>query len=71
MKFKVKIIESTSPYELEKGINAAIESPEFRGFEVMAVRTEVTQMPGAKVSRGGMFYLSSILFRRIETENRR
>lgn len=64
MRFKVKIVEATSPYDLEERINDAINDPEFKGWEVVEVKTEVTQMPGAKVSRGGMFYLSSILFRK-------
>ncbi|MFH1829857.1 MAG: hypothetical protein ABH871_03665 [Pseudomonadota bacterium] len=67
MKYKVKIVEATSPYDLETKINEAIKSSEFKGYEVLDVRTEVTQMPGAKVSRGGMFYLSSILFRKTDT----
>jgi hypothetical protein len=66
MKFKVKIIEATSPYDLEERINAAINKAEFKAWEVVDVKTEVTQMPGAKVSRGGMFYLTSILFRKGE-----
>ena len=64
MQHKVKIVEATSPYDLEQRINDAIAEPDVRGFEVVDVKTEVTQMPGAKVSRGGMFYLSSILFRK-------
>ncbi len=64
MQHKVKIVEATSPYDLEKRINDAIADPDVRGFEVVDVKTNVTQMPGAKVSRGGMFYLSSILFRK-------
>lgn len=64
MKYRVKIVEATSPYDLEARINEAINMTEFRGWEVMEVKTEVTQMPGAKVSRGGMFYLTSILFRK-------
>ncbi len=64
MKFTVKIVEATSPYDLEERINDAIEAPDVRGFAVQDVKTEVTQMPGAKVSRGGMFYLASILFRK-------
>jgi len=64
MRYRIKIVEATSPYDLEERINAAINLPEFRGWEVVDVKTEVTQMPGAKVSRGGMFYLTSILFRR-------
>jgi len=64
MKFTVKIVEATSPYDLEKRINDVIADPEVRGFAVQDVKTTVTMMPGAKVSRGGMFYLASILFRR-------
>ena len=64
MKFKVKIVEATSPYDLEDRINESIDRPEFKGWEVVDVKTEVTQMPGAKVSRGGMFYLTSILFKK-------
>lgn len=64
MKYKVKIVEATSPYDLEERINEAIEHPEFKGWLVVDVKTEVTQMPGAKVSRGGMFYLTSILFKK-------
>lgn len=66
MKFKVKIVEATSPYDLEERINKAINSSEFKTWDVVDVKTEVTQMPGAKVSRGGMFYLTSILFRKGE-----
>jgi hypothetical protein len=66
MKFKVKIVEATSPYDLEDRINAAINKAEFKTWDVVDVKTEVTQMPGAKVSRGGMFYLASILFRKGE-----
>ena len=64
MKFTVKIVEATSPYDLEERINDVISSPEMRGFAVQDVKTTVTMMPGAKVSRGGMFYLASILFRK-------
>ena len=64
MKYKVKIIEATSPYDLEERITDAIEHPEFKGWDVVDVKTEVTQMPGAKVSRGGMFYLTSILLKK-------
>ncbi|MFA4875429.1 MAG: hypothetical protein WC956_07825 [bacterium] len=63
---KVKIVEATSPYDLEERINEAIAEPDVRAFEVVDVKTVVTQMPGAKVSRGGMFYLSSILFKKSE-----
>jgi hypothetical protein len=64
MQFKVKIVEATSPYDLEFRINEAISQPDVRGLEVADVKTVVTQMPGAKVSRGGMFYLATILFRK-------
>jgi hypothetical protein len=64
IKYKVKIVEATSPYDLEARINDAIAHPDFKGWDVADVKTEVTQMPGAKVSRGGMFYLTSILFRK-------
>jgi hypothetical protein len=64
MKFRVKIVEATSPYDLEERINEAMSDPDVRGFDVQDVKTTVTQMPGAKVSRGGMFYLASILFRK-------
>lgn len=67
MQYKVKIVEATSPYDLEKRINEAINHSDLRGFEVLDVKTAVTQMPGAKVSRGGMFYLSSILFKNTKT----
>ena len=62
MKFKVKIIEATSPYELEKFINDVLGDPEYEGYEVKEIKHVVTMMPGAKVSRGGMFYMASILF---------
>lgn len=62
MEFKVKIVEATSPYDLEKYINEALVDPEFKGYEVKDIKHVVTQMPGAKVSRGGMFYMASILF---------
>jgi hypothetical protein len=64
VKFTVKIVEATSPYDLEDRINEAINETDVKGFAVQDVKTEVTQMPGAKVSRGGMFYLASILFRK-------
>ena len=64
MKFKVKIIEATSPYDLEKRVNAVLEDPEFRGFEVVDIKSTTTMMPGAKVSRGGIFYLATILFKK-------
>ena len=64
MKFKVKIIEATSPFELEKRVAAALDDPEMRGFEVVDVKTTTTMMPGAKVSRGGIFYLATMLLRK-------
>ncbi len=64
MAFTVKIIEATSPYDLEKRINEVLADPEFKDHEVVDIKHEVTMMPGAKVSRGGMFYLASILFRK-------
>ncbi len=62
--FKVKVVEATSPYDLETRVNAAIAAPEFTGFEVQDVKTVTTFMPGAKVSRGGIFYLATILLRK-------
>lgn len=64
MKYKVKIVEATSPYDLEQRIDDAIDDPDVRGFEVVDVKTATTFMPGAKVSRGGIFYLSTILFKK-------
>ena len=64
MKYKVKIVEATSPYDLELRVNETIEGPEVRGFEVQDIKTVTTFMPGAKVSRGGIFYLSTILFKK-------
>ncbi len=64
MEFKVKIIESTSPYDLERYINEALKDPEVKNFEVKDIKYIMTPMPGAKVSRGGMFYMASILFRK-------
>jgi hypothetical protein len=64
MQFKVKVVEATSPYDLEKNINEALKDPEYKDYEVYDVKYVVTLMPGAKVSRGGMFYMASILFRR-------
>lgn len=64
MKFKVKIVEATSPHDLEKRINALFEDSEVRGFEIVDIKTVTTMMPGAKVSRGGIFYLATILLRR-------
>jgi hypothetical protein len=62
MKFKVKIVEATSPYDLEKYINEVLEDPEYVEYDVKEIKHVVTMMPGAKVSRGGMFYMASILF---------
>jgi hypothetical protein len=62
--FKVKIVEATSPYDLERRINEAIAEPEVAGFEVSDIKYVMTPMPGAKVSRGGIFYLACILFRK-------
>jgi len=62
MKFKVKIVEATSPYDLEKHINGVLDDPEYAEYEVKEIKHVVTMMPGAKVSRGGMFYMASILF---------
>ena len=64
MKYKVKILEATSPYDLETRLNETLADPEFEGWAVDDIKHEVTMMPGAKVSRGGMFYLASILFRK-------
>lgn len=64
MKYKVKIVEATSPYDLEERINETLEDPEARGFEVQDIKTVTTFMPGAKVSRGGIFYLSTILLKK-------
>jgi len=64
MKYKVKVVESTSPYDLEKFINKALEDPDYEGFEVMDIKYVMTPMRGAKVSRGGIFYTASILFRK-------
>ena len=64
MQFKVKIIESTSPYELEKRINEALRDIEVRGYDVFDIKYVMTPMAGAKVSRGGVFYLASILFKK-------
>ncbi len=64
MKFKVKIVEATSPMELEKRVASLLEEPELRGYEVLDVKTTTTMMPGAKVSRGGIFYLSTLLLKK-------
>ena len=63
-KYKVKVVEATSPYDLEDRINAALENPDCAGFEVMDIKYIMTPMPGGKVSRGGIFYTASILFSR-------
>lgn len=65
MRYKVKVIEATSPYDLEKKINQSLEDPEMKNFEVFDIKYITTPMPGAKVSRGGIFYFASILFRKI------
>ena len=65
MKYKVKIVEATNPLELEKRVAAVLEEPELRGYELMDVKTTTTMMPGAKVSRGGIFYLSTLLLKRV------
>ena len=64
MQFKVKIVEATSPYDLEKRINEVLKDPEVRGFEVHDIKYIMTPLPGAKVSRGGIFYFASVLFRK-------
>lgn len=65
MKYKVKIVEATSPYDLEARINQALEDPEVKGFDVQDIKYVMTPLPGAKVSRGGVFYLASLLFRKL------
>ena len=62
--FKVKIVEATSPYDLEVRINEAIANPEVAGFEVHDIKYVTTPLAGAKVSRGGIFYLACILFKK-------
>ena len=62
MKFKVKVVESTSPYDLEKYINETLEDPDYSSYDVKDIKYVMTPMPGAKVSRGGIFYTASILF---------
>ncbi len=62
MRYKIKIVEATSPYDLETRINEAVADPEVAGFEIHDIKYNVTLMPGAKVSRGGMFYMACILF---------
>lgn len=64
MDFKVKIVEATSPFDLEKFMNEAFREPEVQEYEVHDVKYIMTPMPGAKVSRGGIFYFASILFRK-------
>ena len=61
MQYKVKVVEATSPYDLEQRINEALASPEMAGFAIHDIKYNVTLMPGAKVSRGGMFYMAFIL----------
>lgn len=58
--YKVKVVEATSPYDLEERINAALENQDYTGFEVMDIKYIMTPMPGAKVSRGGIFYTASV-----------
>ena len=62
MNFKVKVIEATSPYDLEASINKALVDPNFKEYSVRDIKYVMTPLPGAKVSRGGIFYLASILF---------
>lgn len=69
MRCKVKVVEATSPYDLELKVNEAIEDPEFKGFEVADIKTVTTFMPGAKVSRGGIFYLTTIVFKKDTLRN--
>lgn len=65
VKFKVKIVEATSPFELEKRVASVLDDPELKGYEVMDAKTTTTMMPGAKVSRGGIFYLSTLLLKKV------
>jgi hypothetical protein len=65
VEFKVKIVEATSPYDLEKFINEALKSPEVKYFEIHDIKYVTTPMPGAKVSRGGIFYTACILFKKV------
>jgi len=58
------VVEATSPYDLEKFINDALKKSDVKNFEVQDIKYSMTPMPGAKVSRGGIFYLASILFRK-------
>jgi len=64
MKFKVKIVEVTSPQELEKRVASVLADPELHLYEVADVKTTTTMMPGAKVSRGGIFYLATLLLKK-------
>ncbi len=64
MHYKVKVVEAPSPYELEKRINEAIGDPEVAGYAVQGIEQTTTFLPGAKVSRGGIFYLATIIFRK-------
>jgi len=64
MEYKVKVVEAPSPMELELRISEAIADSDVNGFEIQDVKTHTTFMPGAKVSRGGIFYLATIIFRK-------
>ncbi len=64
MPYHVKIAESTSPYDLEEKINLILNDPELDHYDVIEVKTNVTPMPGPKVSRAGIFYLASILLKK-------
>jgi hypothetical protein len=64
MQYKVKVVEAPSPMELEQRINESITDEDVSGFEIQDVKTHTTFMPGAKVSRGGIFYLATIIFRK-------
>jgi len=64
MKYKVKVVEAPSPFELEQRINEALTSPDAKGFDVQDIKQTTTFLPGAKVSRGGIFYLATIIFKR-------
>ncbi len=37
--YKVKVVEATSPYDLEARVNEAISLPEFAEFEVQDIKT--------------------------------
>ena len=65
MEYKVKVVEATSPYDLEKFINDVLKLPELKHFEVQDIKYSMTPMPGAKVSRGGIFYMAAMLFRKV------